>query len=321
MGDWITSAVHGIANQIISISSQSATSLTCIVEDVDRYNTFCDPYGQGIGIGPVGSGFCFQLASDGLPIIGPIKAGVLPLEFQTDLISRFRHRNIYKDYYHVNQAGHSFQVGDPIYLKTDGTYALATSTIPAAARVIGTVHEVHTHSASHAADWFAYRPVGPVIQDISPVLPGTPGDVIYAGPTGLTATAPVTNKKAVYIQLETSNKGILINNGNDASNGLNITATIIPSSVSPLLLGTVATGTHINTVTVEVTTAFNGSGAVLSIGPDSNHILLMKEIHNDLSAVGSYQITPSYQVSNNLDIKIFFDLKSSTTGSATISIS
>lgn len=93
VGDWIATTAYGIANRIVSISAQTPTEVTCIVEDVDRYNTFADPQGMGVGIGPLGNGFLFEMGEDGEPVLAPIKPGVLPPEFQVDLLSRFRHQS------------------------------------------------------------------------------------------------------------------------------------------------------------------------------------------------------------------------------------
>ena len=40
VGDWIAGASDGKCVKIISVSAKSSTTVTCVVEDVARYNTF-----------------------------------------------------------------------------------------------------------------------------------------------------------------------------------------------------------------------------------------------------------------------------------------
>ena len=52
VGDWVGSATSGICCKIVSISAKTATSVTCIVKDWLRYNTFANSTGNGIfGLG------------------------------------------------------------------------------------------------------------------------------------------------------------------------------------------------------------------------------------------------------------------------------
>ena len=53
VGDWIAGATTGTCCRIVSISAKTSTSITMVVEDWLRYNTFRDSSGNGIfGTGP-----------------------------------------------------------------------------------------------------------------------------------------------------------------------------------------------------------------------------------------------------------------------------
>jgi len=54
-GDWITGTTSGVAVKIISILSKTETNVSCIVEDVDRFNTFHDATASGNGIFSAGT--------------------------------------------------------------------------------------------------------------------------------------------------------------------------------------------------------------------------------------------------------------------------
>ena len=53
VGDFIAGASDGRALQIISVSSKTAFTVTCVVEDRLRYNTFRSASGSGIFTVPV----------------------------------------------------------------------------------------------------------------------------------------------------------------------------------------------------------------------------------------------------------------------------
>ena len=48
VGDWIAGATTGLCCRVVSISSKTSTTVTMIVEDWLRYNTFRDANGNGI---------------------------------------------------------------------------------------------------------------------------------------------------------------------------------------------------------------------------------------------------------------------------------
>lgn len=217
VGDWASDIVTGFAVKIVSIEEQGQGHVVCTVEDVDRLNTFTDPTGNGYGIGNTGQWLVFTLGDDGLPILGPMSFsyGAIAINpaWQLDQISRFRFRNYLRSNYPVHQADHGFNVGDLIRMTADG-YVKATASDTAAA-VVGSVSDIGTPGA----EWFTYRPVGRVVENLEPGLPGDAGDLVYLGTDGsLTIAKPNAWAKPVYIRLETENKGIVLDRSIDGVN-------------------------------------------------------------------------------------------------------
>jgi len=208
VGDWIANTKNGNALQIKQILDTSNDVLVAIVEDIDRFNTFSDPTQNGQGVIGTGFGVVFTLNDDGFPILEGVPSGYLDSSFQTDLMSRFEYRNSFKKYIRVNQANHGMNIGDPIILNSDGTYSKAAGN-STADKLIGIVTSINIPGTS----WFTYRPIGTLIQNISPALPGQQGDIIYLGTTAGTYTniCPTSNAKAIYIQVDSAGtQGILI---------------------------------------------------------------------------------------------------------------
>jgi len=282
VGDWIADVATGRAVQVITIESQSPTSATVIVEDVDRYNTYSDPTGQGVGIGPLGTAFLFTLGDDGLPILSPMTVSATALQanlaWQLDQISRFRHRNMLRSYYRVNQPGHEFVVGDAIRLNNDGLYSKVD---PTSGSVLGTVGTVNSVGVPGAA-WFTYRPVGQVVTNIAPSLPGAPGDLIYLAADGSYTTArPTRWARPIYIRLETPDTGILIDRGVDTAGSLGYTTNVyvVPNDELSDLEGKVNPGDQ-----VHVEDAGNGEWKHLIRHSDDTWHLLVTEDASDTDA-------------------------------------
>lgn len=214
VGDWFSDFMTGNALKIVEIESQGQDQITVILEDVDRYNTFNDPFTAGIGASS-GDGVIFSLGDDGLPILAPMTPiqGVLGpnLGWQLDQISRFRYRNYLRSHYPVRQPGHEFSVGEFLVLGTEGYEKASADNYVEA--IVGTVSAVGIPSG----DWFNYRPVGRVVENIEPTLPGNPGDLIYLSATGdYTLVRPTSWAKPIYIRLETGSKAIQLDRNVEA---------------------------------------------------------------------------------------------------------
>ena len=137
-GDWFSTMLKGYAwriNRINSITDVGGEIIAnCQIEDVDNYNSRVDRLGNGQPVNGT-TGYLYQLGPDGIPILTP-GVGTDPdpswlpdPSWAADQISRFRARNLYRQYIRVPQrtsiAGYAFQIGTPIYLDTDGVYKVA----------------------------------------------------------------------------------------------------------------------------------------------------------------------------------------------------
>jgi len=197
LGDYVTGTTSGIAVKIISITSKTETLVSCVVQDVDRFNTFHDSTASGNGIFSAGTTFVFELGDDGLPILLPLPgAGVLSANFGDDLQSRFRINNPNNRFRFV-QTAHGFVEGDEIVMNpsTELFEKASVSNLD----IVGRVVDVNS-----GPDTFLLDPVTKIREDILPPLPGTIGDTIYidlANPGELTAVFPTGGAKAVFLQL------------------------------------------------------------------------------------------------------------------------
>jgi hypothetical protein len=92
-------------------------------------------------------------------------------------------------------------------------------------------------------------------------------------------------------------------------------------SVSSVSLRSMAQDEIINAIQVIIMEAFNGVGAVVTIGTDADHDLLVGASDIDLTTVGTYLINPGYKFPANADVKIFHTAGSgASTGSGTVII-
>jgi hypothetical protein len=211
VGDWVATGKNGVALQIISIDAVTDDfNLSCVVQDVDFFNTSISDINDG-SLSSDNTCYIFRLDEEGMPILMGVADYEMPLSFQADLISRFNYRNIKRKYIPVNQPGHDMNVGDAILLNETGIYEKAVANA-SAARMVGIV----TSTNIPTSDFFSFRPIGQVIENISPKLPGKAGGVIYLSniPGQYTAIMPEQNAKPVFIQMDDAgSKGILLQQG------------------------------------------------------------------------------------------------------------
>lgn len=215
VGDWIASAPGGGAVQITEISEVNGSLVTCIVEDVERFNTFNDQSQSGIGSIPEGQAYIFEVNEDGIPVLTGVPSAVLPASFQTDLVSRFAYRNTETNFIRVNQVEHAMEVGDVIRpdFNIVGQYvkAIADGKVNYA---IGVVNSIGTPGL----DWFTFKPFGTVAEKVAPDLIGNYGDLFYIDPVQpgkLTNVRPATNARPIYLRLDRPNRAIMLQMSGD----------------------------------------------------------------------------------------------------------
>jgi hypothetical protein len=183
VGQWIANTATGAAWQIISVTGKTASTLSIIVQDVYRYNTFRDVTQQGDGSPPAGYYVVFNVSDGGVPEIDPVPEVGVSANFFTNLLSRFEYINLQYDF-PLYQAGNNFQINDVVGTDvTTHSFMLSSdsSTIP-----IGRI----TSISDTIDGWFTFNPVQK-ITDFLDALPGNVGDIIYTdinNPGGLTLT-------------------------------------------------------------------------------------------------------------------------------------
>jgi len=212
VGDWFASGQYGRANLITSIVSADFYSVTCILEDYERYNLFTDPNQSGVGLCDPGvNGIIFRLGGDGLPALGPIDDFYLPTKSVEDLLARFIAQNSTEQVL-VHQAAHGMYVGDVIYADPDSDAGYKKVTSDTFNRAIGVVVETNVPGL----EYFSFRPIGRLVNNVNPPLWGSNGDIFYMDPNepgGLTNVKPDGIAIPVYMQLDLPTRAILLERG------------------------------------------------------------------------------------------------------------
>lgn len=91
VGDYFTTSGEGRVLRVYSISAQNSTTVTCVLEDYNRVNTFESPNQDGDGLIPSGTGYLFEVIN-GYPVLYPLPsalAGSIPTTFAAQIIGRF----------------------------------------------------------------------------------------------------------------------------------------------------------------------------------------------------------------------------------------
>jgi hypothetical protein len=203
VGDFVAGALDGKVCQIMSISEKGNNTLTAIVEDRLRYNTFRDPTGFGL-FGTPGTVIFFQINELGFPMLDPVP-GDAAADFFTNVMSRFQYMNPLTNYL-LEQQNHGFEQGDAICIE-NGTFALSNS--DNIGRFLGTVI-----FPGPGPNQFILRPANGIV-DFVPGLPGNVGDYLYPSLDGsgdLTTNdnsrRPIYMKVAAAIATSTTGTGI-----------------------------------------------------------------------------------------------------------------
>ena len=204
VGDWIAGATTGTCLRIISISAKTATTVTMVVEDWLRYNTFRSSIGNGIfNTGPC---VVFQLNENGHPMLDPVPTSITSGDFYLNINSRFQYLNP-QMHYVLDQTAHGFSAGDVISVTGSGFVKTTSAT---ANKVIGTCT-----NPGPGVDQFMIRPNTRII-DFLPAIPGNVSDFIYTHAT--TAGALTTSDTSGRIQflkiansIESSVTGTVLN--------------------------------------------------------------------------------------------------------------
>ena len=147
------------------------------------------------------------------------------------------------------------------------------------------------------------------------------GDIIEVGDAG-------DGEYAVYIARQnnpTSTGQLTLISTRDSSGGDSATLSAnVTYDGGNVTLGNVSATSKAISVMVEVTTAFDGSGASLTVGDDGDVNRLMSNAYVDIRATGTYVTNPSYIYTDLVDanntIKVYVVSGGSSSGAATVSL-
>lgn len=203
VGDFVAGAQDGKVCQIMSISQKDNNTLTAVVEDRLRYNTFRDPTGFGL-FGAPGTVIFFQINELGFPMLDPVP-GEAAADFFTNVMSRFQYMNPLTNYL-LEKSAHGFEQGDAVCIE-DGEFVLADS--DNVSKFIGTVV-----FPGPGPNQFILKPANGII-DFVPGLPGGVGDYLYPSILGTgdlttdsASSRPVFMKIANAVPTATTGTGI-----------------------------------------------------------------------------------------------------------------
>ena len=187
VGDWVGSATSGICVKVVSITSKTATEVSCVVEDWLRYNTFANSTGNGIF--GLGSAAVFSLNENGVPMLDPLPTTVSS-SFYATVMSRFQYLNPQTNYV-LEQTAHGFDRGDVVVVTGNGFTKANSATL---SKSIGVVTE-----PGPGPNQFMILPNNRII-DFEPRIPGSQGDLVYISSTGELSTTESDAPKFLVIQ-------------------------------------------------------------------------------------------------------------------------
>ena len=234
VGDWIAMANSGLCWKIHSISAKTANSVTCIVEDWLRYNTFRASTGNGAPTS--GSAVVFSLNEKGVPMLDPLPT-TAAAQFYPTVASRFEYLNPQQNYV-LEQTSHGLSKGDIVAVSSAGFTKANTATM---AKMIGVVTE-----AGPGPNQFMIMPNNQII-DFDPSIPGSQGDYIYVSSSGEFTTSDTG--KIAFLKIQDAIPTVLTGN---------VDGPEIPDSHTISLNGQ--------------SIAFNGSGSNLNVSQVATQI-------------------------------------------------
>ena len=220
VGDWVAGATTGICLRVISISAKTSTTVTMVVEDWLRYNTYRSNIGNGVF--GVGMAVCFQLNENGHPMLDPVPLNIASADFYLNINSRFQYLNP-QMHYVLDQTAHGFSEGDIVSVTGSG---FAKTTSATANKSIGTVT-----NTGPGPNQFMIRPNTRII-DFVPAIPGSVGDYVYTDNTtagGLTTSDASGKIQFIKIAdaIASSITGTVADAGTTANNVLEINETSV----------------------------------------------------------------------------------------------
>lgn len=175
VGDWIANASSGMCWKVVSVTSKTSNTVTAVVEDWLRYNTFRQSGGDGAPT--TGSAVVFGLNEKGIPMLDPVPSTTSSTFYPT-VASRFEYLNPQQNYV-LEQTAHGLSKGDIVSVSSAGFTKANTATM---AKMIGVVTE-----SGPGPNQFMILPNNQIV-DFEPSIPGVQGDYIFVDSDGTFTT-------------------------------------------------------------------------------------------------------------------------------------
>lgn len=247
VGDWIAGGTDGQALKIISVESKTETDVTCIVEDVLRYNTFRSPTGDGLFTVP-GVAVLFEINERGNPILDPLPLGIVSADFYANLESRYKAFALQENFL-LLQTAHGFSEGDSVSIDaTTGDFEQTEA--DSLDHVVGSVS-----SPGPGPNAFLLTPTTKIVENHVPALPGSAGDFIYVDPSSPGDLTLTKTAKLAFLQLTNAvasvSRGTVLNATSSIGFTLNINGV-------PVTL----TGTSIDAAVININGVTGSTGVV-----------------------------------------------------------
>lgn len=203
------------------------------------------------------------------------------------------------------------------------TPAITVGDVPITAST-GTTGQVLTINSSGEAE-FANLPGGgtgttfTMVADHTALLAQTPAD----GQITFVTDDNGLNEYALYIYVNSTVGWKLISNQDSSAVDADTLGPITFTFNSPVetMINTVTPQTRFFSIVVNITTAFNGTAPVVTVGDAVDNSRLLTNSDVDLTTVGSYEVIPTYVYSTAEEVNLYLDADGSTQGEFNIVLS
>lgn len=258
VGDWISGATDGRCVKVISISAKTKTTVTCVVEDWLRYNTFSTSTGNGIF--GTGAAVVFSLNETGFPMLDPLPTTVASAFYAT-VMSRFQYLNPQSNYV-LEKENHGFVKGDVIAV-TSGGYVRANSLT--ASKMIGVISE-----SGPGPNYFMISPNNRII-DFDPGIPGFQGDEIYVDADGRLSNTVTASGKVVFLNIKSAVPSVMT--GDQANPEINDGYTVSFNNYPITFQGSAGGVATVGEISDQINTGSSNHNVVASVLPFENQLV------------------------------------------------
>lgn len=151
--------------------------------------------------------------------------------------------------------------------------------------------------------------ISSVEEVVEQIVPDVESSIVYVNDAILVTEVEVAaevisaEEEAVVIEsIEIGPQGI---KGDKGDSGLVTRKTFSYGDATPVIIATMEAGSVVHAVDLSIVTAFDGVGAVLSIGTLADHDLLMGIDQNDPAMEGVYCSSPAYKFNVETVVYLF----------------